>query len=175
MKLLLAFAGLALLVIGGCQKAEEPETVREVITQPTQAPAPQLTYRERKARGLLTPEELREELALQKIEEDTAAGRIDYYPAPPPRPVPDEYITPAPVQRPAATARTTRVASEREIYWALVNAEDRFGISRMEEARDWVCKKYGITRSQLEAIAVKALMNNWPLPPPPGIPAEEWY
>ena len=76
----LMLIGAALLLVGGCQKAEKPETVREVITQPTQAPAPQLSYRERMARGLLTPEEQREEEALQRIEADIAAGTVDYTP-----------------------------------------------------------------------------------------------
>jgi len=42
-----------------------------------QAPE-QLTYRERKAQGLLTDEELQADLALQKIEADIAAGEVAY-------------------------------------------------------------------------------------------------
>ena len=68
---------------------------------------------------------------------------------------------------------TARAASEREIYAALVRAEDRFGVSRMEEARNSICRKYRITRKQLDNIAVKALMNQWPVPegPRPGTAA----
>jgi len=80
----LVLMGIGLLLVAGCQKAKEiekPEIARKVIAPRMAAPRPveaNLSYRERKARGLLTPEEQREEEGLDRIERQIAAGDIEY-------------------------------------------------------------------------------------------------
>ncbi len=79
--LVLAIVGLvgAAVLLAGCPKPEQTEVTTSprqgvaVPAQPIQAPQPQLTYRERKARGLLTPEELQSERQAKQQEQSPPA------------------------------------------------------------------------------------------------------
>lgn len=70
-------AGIVLLA--GCPKPGERQVAAPPaqVAAPAPLPQPQLTYRERKAAGLLTPEELQDERELAQVKEDIAAGNVD--------------------------------------------------------------------------------------------------